>query len=823
MEPIKVFDIIAKRRILIFGLICILVSGTMLGFGFNFYQSAKKARAVVSNHTMTNGEVIKQNDTTYDSTDAQVYNIIVPAGVTATIDGEHSFGNLTVNGTLTSTDYNTYGVYNPGNPGDDLFENLIGSDNGEYTFITRGLINVGANPATWIFSACNGQPSNTTTFTQPSDMEVDDMASIEFFDPVAPSDFDFSENYWTGTAKGHSYSSTDGVLVPADGYFVDNFTDATKMLLPFELRYRNAGDNGKFGICYASSDPTNPTANYYLKTVKTVTSDPAQDQTDIFNPTAATPELQTITAWQGASASTYSDSKNNYTQFTSYITGFKSGNDYDASLFYKANFYDLKYDKKLAVRPDLNILTAGRILDDQSSIQNYYDWYRRAKSTLTTNVSSFYPLDGWYSPLASRYFRSFDDNSDRVMQHYQPYLSASLISNLPVKIPTVLNITGTFKVENGGMVNLNGKGFAMTTFSTGSGPGGVTGYGGGGSHSGAGGVGKSNPLYPTRNTPAIAYDTNINHEPALPGSGSIGWHSTIYPWGGGSYSSQSHEWQYDHGNGGGYLDVSAKTIQLETGSIVMANAIGCDTDWSSPAGASGGSIILSDYDSNSYYRGLITAQGASTSEDGSGQTSNPGGGGGYVYVSTATNIYTLENLQDTAQHVEQYPSRVRPARVQAGTWDDYWHVMYSASSSSPVNVVSVIGGNSENGNTGSPGIFSVHGVSMPKLTIQKILNPVSRTTPSVSSDFNPYGLLTTDKVKFDIKVTGLSTGDKIRDVAPVTQFSGQKYLCGDIADINPNYGTTGNDIETGSRYVEWIYSGTDTTVTFSYTCSVRKN
>jgi len=794
MKPLKIFEVLAKRRMTFWAVLCILVLITSSSFGWIYYSKSKRAKAVQSYNrlVMSNDNIgghvniIKQDDKTYDNSDTQLWDIVIPSGVTAIIDGVHNFRNLTVQngGTLTGSDYNNYGTYNAGNLYDKRYENLIGSSDAEYTFIMRGVINMGANPGTWIFSPCSGNPDEWN-YTNPATMKIDDVASVEFFTPVTKSDTDkfvYDPALWAGSAVGHATAS----LHTNATHFVDDKTDTDHTLLPFEYRYENTSGPANFGLCYASAGPDDILNNHYISTIGIE---------NLFSDTTLTPEMQTYTAWQGASQNKFSGHINDYTEFTTYINSFKSGDGFNPNYFYQANNYDFKNDKKIILVNDVGMLNDSRFFEARTE-QDDYDNYRRHVPATTNNLSTFWPTTGWYSPLASRVVGA----NGYIMKNFQPYLSNSLVYTLPVKVLTKLNILETFTVEGGGKVNYNGTGFAYSKQRLSTGPAGATLSGAGASHSGAGGDSSTN------NHAKTVYDANAAVPPALPGSGSLGWWS--YPGVDWLHYECSNQYEYDHGNGGGYLNIKANKIDLQTDSMVMANAVGGNAG-SPPAGASGGAIILADADKTSNYKGLITAQGGAVSANADDKTGMGSGGGGYVYITTAiSDTSTLVGLEDKTALAPTTGHRFGISDVKNPTWD-FWDNPIWDTGIKARNAVSVAPGHRESGGRGNWGLFNVNRATPPLLKIEKTVT---------KGGVPVYSFKPGDVLEIKLHVTNLTVGQSttISDNFFSDGTGGRVFLVENTSAWTP----AGFTITAGSS-VNWTFTPANTAKDFTYILKVQ--
>ncbi|TSC92611.1 MAG: hypothetical protein Athens101428_824, partial [Candidatus Berkelbacteria bacterium Athens1014_28] len=254
-------------------------------------------------------------------------------------------------------------------------------------------------------------------------------------------------------------------------------------------------------------------------------------------------------------------------------------------------------------------------------IEQYENARTPAGSTLWRGYMQFDSTRLWNSPL------SFRINTAGAADKNFPTITSGLYGALTKKTKTEIIVAGTFTVNDGGMVNVNGKGFAATSSTDeGVGPGASKQTGDwGASHSGSGGKAVS-----------VTYDTAIS-EPQMPGSAISDRWSGI--------------WGSKFGYGGGYIKISALTNKINSNSWISANGV---TGYYCSQGASGGSIILEDSNPKSIYDGYITAMGGGNNVDGDNQCPYSGGGGGYIYIKTALDPTILASKQTTAQSLHYY-------------------------------------------------------------------------------------------------------------------------------------------------------------------------
>ncbi|MEI6144498.1 MAG: hypothetical protein WCP91_02785, partial [Candidatus Berkelbacteria bacterium] len=360
-----------------------------------------------------------------------------------------------------------------------------------------------------------------------------------------------------------------------------------------------------------------------------------------------------------------------------------------------------------------------------------------------------------------------------------PIISESLFRTMhqlqsTVNKKTEITISGTLTVLSGGRINVNGKGFAPSLFTSGTqinyGAGPAAGWGGyhqttpAGSHAGFGGY---------QTDISVLYDSALLNEPILPGSAggysamdmNCAYATSSYGGFGGPYDRVCHRGIDNYESfGGGFISISAKSVNLASGSAVTANAVGGNTDHPAPGGA-GGSIILKDADSGSQYGGAIEAMGAGIREasgDSHARTNSGGGGGGNIYIATSVApTSTLTSAENTV---------IAPA-IQLDNW--FWDNRPAADFASLK--ISVSGGDTETGIKGSPGIINIVGSQPPMAGIHKIIDKIEPLDGT-----SPYNLKPADKIRITLHVTNLVVGQPItiRDeffndgtVAGISKFS----------------------------------------------------
>lgn len=105
MQPIKIFDIIARRRMVIFGVVLVLIFGVGIGLGTNSFLKSRTAKAAVScdNSTTIQTCTFSTNDSVWNDGDHDGANIIISGSITVTSYGHHKINSLIIknNGILT--------------------------------------------------------------------------------------------------------------------------------------------------------------------------------------------------------------------------------------------------------------------------------------------------------------------------------------------------------------------------------------------------------------------------------------------------------------------------------------------------------------------------------------------------------------------------------------------------------------------------------------------------------------------------------------------------------------------------------------------------
>jgi len=715
------------RRMTVVFLATVLVAATFLFSWLGFSKQAKKTNAA-GDLSLTNGQVIGQDDFTKDGSGT---NITIGNGVTAYIDGAHTFNNLTIEdgGTLTTTDYNMYGVDDvPGRTGtiNSTGDRLSAYSTDKYVFIVRGLINVGANASSKLVFAPTGGYGEFWGDTVWK-YNTDDGASVEFYPSISTEDYDSS--HWSGGPVGYGYSNISGSKKADRGR--DAITTNTKRIIPFEYRYYNAGGAATNGLSYCLVS-SGKCLGSGLQDADGYVPISVLDADASFASDSTTPQMKTFEAWQGV----VDIDSSSYTNFKSGLDAFKSGNGYQATKFYHAANYDFANDKKIILANDEKILTnptieVPEIKSWQSDPNSYFDEVGFESGTCgledcrrNDRRDVFYNFNG----LASR-VAGFEMDWPYEWRGF-PIISQALFQTMAKKVPTKITLTGTLTVKSNGKINVNGKGFAPSGTISGTGPGGSVGnYPGydlspsGSSHSG-----RSGPSWICKygwGCSALyskipqTYDVYPDIMPALPGSGTYAFYMGNE---GGSMGGSDLDPSVWSGYGGGYINILAQKIDLQAGSMVMANGVSGNSGHPIP-GPSGGSIILQDSDSSSSYNGVISANGGPCREmGGSGggqQCYSGGGGGGYIYILTKTDTSALGSRIDMDHYapVDATSGSVTPSVVFNPT-SSYWDKWFEST-----NLLTVMGGSNEGSSDlwGQPGIISIVPVSPEQKTDGTVL------------------------------------------------------------------------------------------------------
>lgn len=729
--------------------------------------------------TIAQGDLSKENST---------INIYGPVQ----IDGEHTFANLTVKngGTLTSTDYNKYGIYNTNDTSSTANKLFANNNSWRYAYVMRGYINTGT-VHDLTYSITSGR-WNDADHTKPYNLNPDDFGAIEFFKPVAVGvDPLYDASYWDAANKvGYSYSrySGSGMVQYQDGDVpADQSTDA-KPLIPFELRFINTGGDSGFGVASCSVAPCTTTANNtFIKTLAYNTNFDASNA----------PELKSLIAWQGDADQSFS-TVNSYATMRSWFESAGRYND-DYSSYYEADDYDFQNDKSIVLNNDTNILSDPTIIEVYSAM-----W------VISRTRANFYPTYDNVSPLAHRV------GDGAATDYGYPIISRALYqtfrNNGSIVKPLSLNITGTFTLEGGGIVNLNGRGFGSSSINQrGTGPGGGD-RDTGASHSGFGGWD-----YYNNGTPANTYDATAS-EPTLPGSGAYSAYHTGADRGSYNLYLATNHFQY----GGGYIKIVADKINLVSGSVFEANGVGGDVDHPK-AGPSGGTIVLIDNSASSLYNSQIMTMGGFCRETSGGNCYHGGGGGGHIFISSKSDLGYLEGRKNYYRH---YPANteahstneVYPDRLFTGADFDFWFYWTLM----PREILSVAGGTNEGefagalfqATLGSPGLITLNGSSS-AYKLKKSLKAISRSNASPVDNFNPYALQLGDRIQVILEASSVANGSALRDYA--LKVPGKSFECKTVpGSLIPN-GSIGT--EDGKDFVEW--STTDNFSTYTYLCDVQ--
>ena len=764
-----------KRAISYFTLLALLV---FFAFAVSTNLIGNIARTKAVTHNLYGVQTIGQGDTSKDGGDINIYG-------TVTIDGEPHFNSLTVKdgGKLISSDYNRYGIYNTNDTSsaaDKLFKN---SNDQRYAYVMRGFINTGTDHDL-TYSVTSGV-SNGAVPPKPTSLNPDDFGAIEFFKPVASDLYDVS--YWSAAnIVDHAYArhSGAGTVQYVDGSWPADVSSDTKPLIPFELRFVNTGDYSDFGItsCVTASVCTTTANNTFIKTVATGTP-------FISSPTT---ELKSLVAWQG-------DGDQTFSTVTSYATmknWFESTGRYnsDYSAYYRVNNYDFRNDVPIVLGNDTNILTNPVINEAYTAL------WTSIPGQYARDYANFYPTYDEVSPLAHRVGISVEK------EYGYPTISRALYQtfrdNGAIVKPLKITVTGTFTVEGGGMVDLEGRGFASSASGPGVGPGGGVGFTGA-SHSGLGGY-----HYDGAGIPAATYD-NTPSEPVLPGSGAYSANNDR------SAALSRDHYQY----GGGYIKVDAGKINLIAGSMIKANGIGGDTNTSGP-GPSGGSIVLIDNDASSKYDSMIMAMGSFCRNEAGDSCDYGGGGGGHIFITSKSNLDYLENRKNYSKF---YPTNlnthgtngVTPSILFNTADYDYWTNEILI----PQVILSVSGGTNEKEYSGSaywatlgqPGRITLNGGSA-AYKLKKKLVAVERKGATPITNFNPYALQLDDIIRIEIEVAQVADGSKITD--NILKVPNSNSRCEPTINTPIPTGTI-----TAGVSVEWTKAANSPSV-FSYQCRV---
>jgi len=738
MQPIRIFDIIARRRIMIFGVVLVIIFGTAIGLAANFFANSKKAHA--DSYTLGDGGYIGPNDASRDWANTDV-TVTASADNPAAIDGKHTFKNLTVQGTLTTSDYNRYGVdgmYYEKNLADARdAKSLFELTNDRYVFIMRGFINTGGVAKDYYLTS----ETDGTVSGHPDSFRVDDTAVMRFYPAVSEST-EKSADLFTGevgyamTNYGSIYDGTNGKFQQ----YSDALTSAGSPILPFELVYANSGGGQHyFGVSTCAAACSTTIGNHtFVRTVDNETT------------FAGMPDgsIETYQAWQGSRTDTDVSAvkqdlvnifNKNWTiskaDLISGVSAHRKNNLYED--YYFADNYNFFSDPKVYLQNDKNMLDSPvtvALSDDQQ-----YQW---SSAVGDIKYAFFLPKTDWYttSPLARR------GNANAGF----PIIAQSLfrtMHNLPSTAGkrTEITVTETLSILGTGRINVNGKGFANSFITAsggrtrfGAGPG--AGYGDhnsspAASHAGLGGG---------QNDATVRYDNAVGNQPTLPGSAggfnsddmgcayriSVGYLDTLCIRG----------IDYYLGFGGGYISLSANVVNLSPGSAITANSTAGRSYQPTPGG-SGGAIIIQDADSGSQYGGAIEAMGAGSDES-EDHTISPGGGGSIYIATSSGSVAGLRAKENTA---------LAPSFYNASDW-----FRNNRPGQFDVLKISASGGDSERGVDGSYGIVNIVGSQPPMAGIHKIIDKIYPLDGT-----SPYNLKPADKIRVTLHVTNLVAGQPI--------------------------------------------------------------
>lgn len=367
-----------------------------------------------------------------------------------------------------------------------------------------------------------------------------------------------------------------------------------------------------------------------------------------------------------------------------------------------------------------------------------------------------------------------------------------------------LVLAGDLDVTTGGKIDVSGKGYTdidNTTYCGGvnqlsrnhcdvkAGPGhggietdnggGGGGHGGvGGNHGGPGsaGVGGGFYEYLPSNIYAVSNDVSLNvkvQNPILPGSaGGYGEGGTGY------YLSMG-------GAGGGVVIISAANINLSgQTSVINANGFNGNSNnagSSKGGGGAGGTINLTATGTL-----LVDQVDSLVARGGLGGTDNgePGGNGAGGRISIKANGLDYTTYFNLVTGVYADVSARTPFNDQ------------------PSDYVSV---------QNQFGTIYVSALGFNSVSIQKTLKPISRT--GVGAGFNPYSLLTNDKIEVDLILKNLIVGQTTTITDQL--LTNGTVSCKSAVDVSGNGGTV-----SGGSMV-WTLTPTSNTDSLAYTCIVQ--
>lgn len=614
----------------------------------------------------TKAQTININSDTYISSSNQIYDndanstkdIVVKNGATLTIDGSHTFENLKIEtgGVLTTTDYNRYGVdvsSFESTPAAIQKASSLLSDDGKYVFVMRGLINTAGAQRT--YGATSASDSNSFT---PSD-----AAGIRFFKPIGftqlpdgsndPSSISgYTDRWYLESNKiGDAFSNSNNTYgTPTT--FTDTESTAQKFLLPFELRFVKAkttassGDNFGIAYCNSSCNLTGTTGSGYsfIDVLKKQT-----DETPVLW-SQNTVEMQSFKAWQGyKSTDKFYTSEDEYQTFSKFEANFNANMTLTADIsdfntYYVIAGYDFSDDPKVVLMGANYMNFVGGLNGVNLVLKNVDNQYETATSSPNPSrnrtKSVFLATSLLNSPFGCR------EESAGLF----PTFSKQLLLSFRNKIRSnSILVNSEFEMQPNSKINLTGKGFAPAAIMVdgkdyGSGPGAGVGTSGA-SHAGVGGDATQYIVTSDlEKSPILIYDNVLSGTPALPGSGV-------------SLKGLIGDPSIYYGYGGGFLNITASKVFLRPGAsttdrpMIYANGSGGNPAMVIP-GASGGSVIINDSFRQSIYNGLITTTGA-----GVGGSTYGAGGGGNIYITTATDDAAIRARFDIiAPDVGTWPS-----------------------------------------------------------------------------------------------------------------------------------------------------------------------
>lgn len=374
--------------------------------------------------------------------------------------------------------------------------------------------------------------------------------------------------------------------------------------------------------------------------------------------------------------------------------------------------------------------------------------------------------------------------------------------NIGTEIKLDLNIAGDFTVEDGGKIDVAGKGYlgGRENGEDGFGPGGGSGGdgdngAGGGGHGGRGGLSEGinvtdypDPIGPktTRTISSGGYSNDAHTNPSDHGSG-----------GGASGDNNG-------GSGGGVVKISAKNITLGGLGAIDASGITITASTSRSGGGAGGTVNLKATSTFSMSLGsnVIQARGGR----GGGDYGGDGGGGRVAIVTNQlSGGITEDKILEGADSGNTEPSndlRILPT----------------------INVfeAELLGGASvvEDLTLAERGTIYFSNGSVSNNVMKKLI-PISRVGANPENNFNPYALKVGDVIKVDITVSNLVTGQQIIIKDDFLRTNGTNNM---ICRSNGVIGGVGEVASTDTS-ISWTYTPTEglpIMETFYYQCKVEQ-